>query len=274
MNRTLTRPEADRHLTRRRALRFALAGMAACLIPQGAYAQAWRNIPLIRDHVGDAQPAGQDLALGLPLVAEDGSAVPLTIQSSLKPEGPSIRRLAIFAPGNPSPEVAEFEFGPDIGALNLATRIRLSESQTVIAVAHTDDGRVVIAEREVRVTTSGCIAPAQSDGANEMKARVRLPKHWKPGTAGEVLTMITHPMTTGLATDASGATPPQRIITTFKATLDGKPVITASYHRSLSINPYLRFDMTPRQGGDMRFEWTEDTGRVAEHRETVHLDRP
>ncbi len=273
MEYSLNRHETGRRITRRRALQFALAGAAALALPLRAHAQAWQGIETIRKHIGDAKLSEESLSINLPLVAEDGSAVPLTIQSGLKQGGPSIRRLAIFAPGNPTPEVAEFEFGPDIGSLNLATRIRLSESQTVIAVAHTDDGQVIIAEREVRVTTSGCIAPAQSDGASEMKARVRLPKTWAPGTAGEVLTMITHPMTTGLAADASGATPPQRIIKTFTATLNGKPVITATYHRSLSINPYLRFDMTPMQGGEMRFEWIEDTGRAAQHQETVHLGR-
>lgn len=114
------------------------------------------------------------------------------------------------------------------------------------------------------------LATAQSDNANEMNVRVRVPENWKQGTKGEVLTMISHPMTTGLATDAEGTIPPQRIIKTFNATLGDRQVIKATYHRSLSLNPYLRFDVTPTRGGDMRFEWTEDTGRVAVHTETVH----
>ncbi|HEY9279883.1 MAG TPA: thiosulfate oxidation carrier complex protein SoxZ [Eoetvoesiella sp.] len=75
----------------------------------------------------------------------------------------------------------------------------------------------------------------------------------------------------GGATASGDTTPPQRIIKTFKATLGGRPVIRANYYRSLSINPYLRFDMTPQQGGDMLFEWIEDTGRVVQRTETVRL---
>lgn len=264
----MTRPCTS--IKRRRLMQGVIAGMAALSAPQLTTAQTWQSIAAVRDQVGDAKLSDEILLVDLPLVAEDGSAVTLTIKSSPSLHQSSIRRLEIFAPGNPTPSVAEFEFGPEIGILNLTTRIRLSKSQTVIAVAHTDDGRVIVAERAVRVTTSGCIAPAQSDNASEMNARVRVPKNWKQGTTGEVLTMIIHPMTTGLARDTAGTTPPQRIIKTFKATLGDRQVVKATYHRSLSLNPYLRFDVTPTQGGDMRFEWTEDTGRVAVHTETVH----
>ncbi|HUH61182.1 MAG TPA: quinoprotein dehydrogenase-associated SoxYZ-like carrier [Candidimonas sp.] len=267
----MTHPQTCRAMNRRRLLQCAFVGVTTLCAPRLTMAQTWQSIPAVRDRIGDAKLSGDGLLISLPLVAEDGSAVPLTIKSSSNSSVSSIRRLAIFAPGNPTPQVAEFEFGPEIQTLNLSTRIRLSESQTVIAVAHTGDGRVMVAERAVRVTSSGCIAPAQSDSANEMKARVRVPKHWKQGSPGEVLTMITHPMTTGLASDAAGAMPPQRIIKTFQATLGDRPVIKATYYRSLSINPYLRFDVTPQQGGEMRFEWTEDTGRVAEHKETLAL---
>ncbi len=264
-------PYLQARITRRHVLLSALGSATLLALPQQARANSWQNVASVRNFVGDAPLAGDGLQITLPLVAEDGSAVPLSIKSSVDPGAPSIRRLAIFAPENPTPEIAEFEFGPDVDTLNLSTRIRLSKSQTVIAVAHTDDGSVMIAERDVRVTNSGCIAPAQADESNEMKSRVRLSKNWARETPGEVLTMITHPMTTGLTTDASGSALPQRIIKTFKATLNERPVITATYYRSLSMNPYLRFNMNPQQDGELRFEWTEDTGRVVEQRETLQL---
>lgn len=267
-------PETDRSITRRRVLQCTLAGVTALCLPRLTTAQSWRGIATIRDWIGDAKLSDEALLMGLPLVAEDGSAVPLTVNAGLDPSRSPIRRLAVFAPGNPTASVAEFDFGQEINTLNLSTRIRLSESQTVIAIAHMDDGRVMIAGRDVRVTTSGCIAPGQPDSANEMKARVRVPKSWKQGTTGEVLTMITHPMTTGLAADAAGVTPPQRIIKTFSATLGDRPLIKATYYRSLSMNPYLRFEVTPRQSGELRFEWIEDTGRAVAYKETLRLDSP
>ncbi|NLC37074.1 MAG: hypothetical protein GX772_11645, partial [Alcaligenaceae bacterium] len=229
-----------------------------------------RQVDAARNSVGNAALLDAGLQLTLPLVAEDGSSVPLTISS--KPlNGTRIKRLELFAPGNPTPEVAVFEFGPEIQTLNLATRIRLSESQTVIAVAHTEDGQALVAERPVRVTVSGCIAPAAPDPDSEMKARVRVPDAWAVGAPVEVLTMISHPMVTGLAEDAAGNTPAVRIIERFEATLNGQPLISARYFRSLAANPYLKFDLTPQQAGELALQWVEDTGRKVEHNAAIRL---
>lgn len=83
--------------------------------------------------------------------------------------------------------------------------------------------------------------------------------------------MISHPMVNGLAQDAAGNTPPIRIIDRFTATLDGRPVLRARFFRSLAANPYLKFDVTLQQGGDMQFQWTEDTGRTAELTEQIRV---
>lgn len=249
------------------------AGVFSFLLPRAGLAQspAWQLIDVIRDSIGDAAVAREGLSLTLPLVAEDGSSVPMKVSSTIAGQGARIQRLQIFAPSNPTPEVAVFEFGPDVPAVNLSTRIRLSESQTVVAVAHTEDGRVYVAERPVRVTTSGCVAPAQADPSNEMRARVRVPKSWKPGAMEEILTMISHPMVTGLAQDTSGTTPPTRIIDRFEATLEGRPVVRAQFFRSLAANPYLKFEIAPQQSGDMNFVWTEDTGRQVELAESIRV---
>lgn len=256
---------------RRKALQWAGGGLATLLVPSLARSQAWRQVDAVRASVGDAPVSDGSLRLTLPLVAEDGSSVPLTLGADKAEGGGRIARVEIFAPGNPTPEVAVFEFGPEVLHVDLTTRIRLSESQTVVAVAHTVDGRVHVAERAVRVTTSGCIAPAQSDPASEMQARVRVPRSWKAGAPGEVLTMISHPMTTGLQPDARGETPPTRIINRFEATLDGRSVVSARFFRSLAANPYLKFGLAPRQEGELRMVWTEDTGRSVEHAERVRM---
>lgn len=251
---------------RRRVLQTAGAGMLALFTPVWVQAATWRKVEPVLKSVGDASVSENGLELILPLVAEDGSSVPLTVKGAAQ-----IKKLEIFAPGNPTPEVAVFEFGPEIPTLNLATRIRLSDSQTVVAVAHGADGSVYVAERAVRVTTSGCVAPARSDPASEMQGRIRLPKSLKAGDAAEVVTMISHPMITGLQPDASGEKPAPRIIERFEASLDDRPVVRATFFRSLAANPYLKFDIAPQQGGEMRFQWLEDTGRKTELTQSVNL---
>lgn len=242
--------------------------MAVSLVPAAASATSWQKMPAVLNAIGDATVSPQGIELSLPLVAEDGSSVPLAVKAA---HGSRITRLSLFATGNPTPEVAVFEFGPEISTLNLSTRVRLSDSQTVVAVAHTEDGRVLLAQRDVRVTVSGCIAPGKPDAGNEMKTRVRIPDTWKPGSAEEIVTMITHPMTTGLAQDAAGNTPPQRIIDRFEITLDGRPLLSSTFFRSLAANPYLRVDVAPRQAGVLRFKWTEDTGKAVEETQALLL---
>lgn len=256
---------------RRKLLYSAAVGVVAALSPSFVMASAWKQVQAIREAVGDAPVSDDGVELTLPLVAEDGSSVPLSIKSKGQADGERIEKLAIFAPANPTPEVAVFEFGPEIDEIDLMTRIRLSESQTVIALAYTTSGKIRVSERPVRVTTSGCIAPAQSDPSNEMQARVRTPKSWKPGSPGEILTLISHPMTTGLAQDAQGNIPETRIIERFETTLGGRPVLTARFFRSLAANPYLKFAMRPQAAGELKILWTEDTGRKAEHVEPIAL---
>jgi len=237
-------------------------------LPAAAHATAWQQLPAIVNAVGDAQVSPEGLELILPLVAEDGSSVPLTVKAG---PGQRITRLSVFATQNPTPEIAIFEFGPEVPTLNLSTRIRLSDSQPVVAVAHTEDGRVLLAHRQVRVTTSGCIAPAKSDPSSEMKARVRVPKQWKAGTAEEIVTMISHPMITGLAEDAQGNTPEQRIIKSFEITLNDRPILRSTFFRSLAANPYLRFDAAPIEPGELNFKWTESSGQVVEETESISV---
>lgn len=262
-------PSPSHQHLRRRLLKAA--GASLLLVPGVALADAWRRIDAISKTLGNGQITQGGIDISLPLVAEDGSSVPLAISSSRPGSAARIQKLFIFASGNPTPEVAKFEFGPEVPTVNLATRIRLSESQTVVVVARTEDGETLLAQRDVRVTTSGCVAPARADASSEMTARVRVPKTWKTGSPAEVVSMINHPMTTGLAQDATGRTPPQRIIETFQVSLDGRPLIQATFFRSLAANPYLRFEVAPQQSGQMRFVWTEDTGRAVEESAAVKV---
>ena len=263
MNQTQSGPI---RFTRREALALGVSGLAFVALSTSAWAQAWERFEPARKLIGDAKPSGEGLVLDLPLVSEDGSSVPLTVRVE-RPmtDDDYVRSVHLFATRNPSPEIAEFEFSPRAGRAQVTTRVRLNESQTVIAVARTSKGAVLAASREVRITTSGCFARADTyETSGEMLARVRVPAKTQAGTPAEVLTLINHPMETGLREGADGKILPQRIIRSFEATLDGEPFFRAALHRSLAANPYLRFYVAPKASGKIAFKWTEDTGRVAD----------
>ncbi len=247
-------------LTRRRLLALAAAGLAAPALPARAQGTgAWRRVPEIAGLLDGAEPEEGGIALDLPFVSENGNSVPLSVAV----EAPGVRALHIFAPANPSPQVATFHFTP-LSPAAVETRIRLNESQTVIALALFDDGTALVGEREVRVTVSGCLTDAGTYASEGLfQTRVRVPEKLAAGEAGPVLTMIGHPMETGLRPGPDGTPLPQRLIERFEARLDGEPVFAADLYRSVSADPYLKFQIAPHASGTLAFNWREDTGHVA-----------
>lgn len=241
----------------------ALGGLALAPRPASAGNGAWQQLEAARALVGDAEPAG-GIALDLPLVSENGASVPLTVSVERPVDGDDpVAEIHLFAPLNPQPEIAVFRLTPLAGRAEIATRIRLNESQTVIAVARTASGQVLLGERDVRVTVNGCLMVDDTYGsANDFQTRLRAPQLLAAGEAGEVLSIINHPMETGLRTDQAGNTLPKRIIERLEAKLDGETALIAEFNRSVSANPYLRFFVAPRRSATLDLTWTEDTGEA------------
>lgn len=247
-------------LTRRRLLALAAAGLAAPALPARAQGSgAWRRVPEIADLLAGVEPREGGVALDLPFVSENGNSVPLSVAV----DGAGVDAVHVFAPANPSPRVAAFHFTP-LSPAAVETRIRLNESQTVIALALLDDGTALVAEREVRVTVSGCLTDAGTyAGESLFQTRVRAPESLEAGEAGPVLTMIGHPMETGLRPGPDGLALPRRLIERFEASLDGTPVFAADLFRSVAADPYIKFQIAPPASGTLALNWREDTGHVA-----------
>ena len=96
--------------------------------------------------------------LDLPELVENGNAVPVTVEAEGPLSGPGrVVALALFTARNPQPEVAEFRLGPRSGRARVGTRIRLSTSQKVMAVARLADATVRYATVDVLVTLAACV---------------------------------------------------------------------------------------------------------------------
>lgn len=137
-------------LTRRRTLALGLGGAAAMLGATPALAAAAEDA--IERFTNGAPRAAGGLTLSVPEIAENGNAVPVEIVA------PGALAVLLVAPANPAPEVLTVRF-PDAGGPNrLATRIRMAETQTLLAVAEMADGSFVEASARVQVTVGGCAA--------------------------------------------------------------------------------------------------------------------
>ncbi|MEX2481684.1 MAG: thiosulfate oxidation carrier protein SoxY [Gammaproteobacteria bacterium] len=143
--------------TRRRLLQQTVAVWAMTLpaLPLAADSPAVQAA--IDAIIGDRDAESGELSLTTPAIAENGNTVPIAVAAGGRFTADDyVEAIHILAPGNPVPEVVSFHFTPRSGYARAATRIRLAETQDVIAIAELSDGRVWRTANEVKVTIGGC----------------------------------------------------------------------------------------------------------------------
>lgn len=252
-------------ISRRALLAMGAGALALAPFPAFAISDGWRRVDSIVSLIGDADPIAQGVVIDLPLISENGAVVPLSLGID-RPmaEGEYVTAIHVFAPANPFPEIATFQFVEGFDVPRIETRIRLNESQTVYVVAELNTGAVLLGEREVRVTVSGCLTQVETYAADAaLQTRVRVAETVTPDAPLEVLTLINHPQETGLREDEQGNLVPKRLIERLEARYNGEVAFVARFNRSISSNPYLRFFITPAESGALDLVWTEDTGSTA-----------
>ncbi len=148
--------------TRRKTLQqgAVVAGLLAStgLFPQ--YAFAFNKTAFDAKTVADAvkalgaagaPTASKDVTIGGPDIAENGAVVPLTASTTLA----GVKQMLILVEKNPSALVAVFNVTDSVEP-NFATRAKMGQSSDVYAVAIMNDGKVLFAKKEVKVTLGGC----------------------------------------------------------------------------------------------------------------------
>lgn len=109
------------------------------------------------------QPGAGKIKLDLPLIAEDGGNVAVTIESDLPLGGAThLNHIYIISDKNRRPMLAKFTFTPESGKAFVSTSVRLATSTDVRAIAEMSDGALYAVSKNVRVTISGCDVPPQS----------------------------------------------------------------------------------------------------------------
>jgi sulfur-oxidizing protein SoxY len=142
----------------RRSVRVAGLLAAAGLLPVGARA-AWpaaafeaKGLAEAIKALGGAVPSeSKDVSLIGPDIAENGAVVPLACGCAL----PGVKRLLLLVEKNPNTLAAVFDVGDAIEP-SVATRVKMGQSSNVFAVAMMADGRVLFAQKEIKVTLGGC----------------------------------------------------------------------------------------------------------------------
>ena len=112
----------------------------------------------IRQVIGEAVVQPGKVQLDVPPLVENGNTVSLTVSvTSPMTAADYVKNIHIFNEKNPQPNVVAFQLGPRAGRAQVSTRIRLADTQTVIAIARMSDGSLWSAKADVIVTLAACV---------------------------------------------------------------------------------------------------------------------
>ena len=100
---------------------------------------------------GTAPVESKDVMIEGPDIAENGAVVPVGAASTL----PGVTRLMLLVEKNPSALAASFDVTDKVDA-SFKTRVKMGQSSNVYAVAMMADGKVLFAQKEIKVTLGGC----------------------------------------------------------------------------------------------------------------------
>ena len=111
----------------------------------------------IRNVVGAAAVRTGKVKLDVPPLVENGNTVPMTVSvSSPMTSDDYVKSIHVFNEKNPQPNIGNFYLGPHAGRAQISTRIRLADSQKIVAIAHLSDGSFWSVSAEVVVTLAAC----------------------------------------------------------------------------------------------------------------------
>jgi sulfur-oxidizing protein SoxY len=111
----------------------------------------------IRDVVGAAAVRTGKVKLDVPPLVENGNTVPLTVSvSSPMTAEDHVKSIHIFNEKNPQPNVGNFYLNARSGRAQVSTRVRLADSQKIVAIAKLSDGSFWSASVDVVVTLAAC----------------------------------------------------------------------------------------------------------------------
>jgi sulfur-oxidizing protein SoxY len=144
-------------MQRRTLIRYATGSLLISLLPLRLTAAARQTLEQV---YGNAELSTGRVHLKLPALAENGSSVPLTVSvDSPMTEADHVTEIRLFAEKNPVPELARYRLFPASGKAAISTRIRLSDTQIITAVARMQDDSVWVARGKIVVTLAACVEP-------------------------------------------------------------------------------------------------------------------
>ena len=130
------------------------AGLSAVFIPgylKATPASVKESIALL---TGNAEVERGLVTVSMPKIYHQPEFVPIkvTVESPMTPDD-YVKTVHLFAERNPDPGVASFTFTPECTKAEVVTRLRLVQSQIVVAVAEMSDGSFYMGKGFSKIST-------------------------------------------------------------------------------------------------------------------------
>jgi sulfur-oxidizing protein SoxY len=111
----------------------------------------------IRNIVGEAPIRTGKVKIDIPPLVENGNTVPMTVSvASPMTADDYVKSIHVFNEKNPQPNIGNFYLGPWAGRAQISTRIRLADTQKVVAIARLADDTFWQVTADVVVTLAAC----------------------------------------------------------------------------------------------------------------------
>jgi sulfur-oxidizing protein SoxY len=112
----------------------------------------------IKEVVGEAPVKKGRVTLDIPPLVENGNTVAMTVTvESPMTAADHVKVVHVFNEKNPQPNVIDAHFGPRAARASFSSRIRLADTQTLVAIAEMSDGSFWSDQVDVIVTLAACL---------------------------------------------------------------------------------------------------------------------
>jgi sulfur-oxidizing protein SoxY len=144
-------------ISRRKALGLLGGAVAMSAFAGPVLADAAAVSGKINELTGGAGASEGAVTLDIPEIAENGNAVKVGFEvDSPMTDADYVKAVHVLADGNPTPDVASFNFTPANGVCGATTRMRLAKTQNITVLAEMSDGSFQQATGKIKVTIGGC----------------------------------------------------------------------------------------------------------------------
>jgi sulfur-oxidizing protein SoxY len=142
----------------RRQFLAAAGGVGFALAVRPAEATPASMKQAMRQVVGEASVKRGKIKLDLPPLVENGNSVTMnvTVDSPMTAKD-HVKAIHVFTEKNPQPNIISVQLGPRAGKAEIQTRVRLADTQSVLAICELSDGSFWSDTVDVIITLGACL---------------------------------------------------------------------------------------------------------------------